>query len=121
MLNKKIAKIIRDLGLIIYLPQEVIPPGTNASPKQIFEANLVAVKDSDIIVSVLDKPGLGVSFELAYALALNKTIVAFRSDKQEYLGKILEGLWESLNEKHKASSLKELKYALEALLPRGID
>ncbi|MCK4386420.1 MAG: nucleoside 2-deoxyribosyltransferase [candidate division Zixibacteria bacterium] len=112
-LNKEITKIVKELGFEIYLPQEVIPPGTNASAKRVFEANLQAVKDGDIVLSVLDKPGLGVIFELAYALALKKSVILFRSDKQDYLGKIIEGLWGSFEEKNKAQTLEKLKKILK--------
>lgn len=112
-LNKEISEIVNEQGFECYFPQEVIPPGSNTSATRIVEANIQAVKNCDIVLSVLDKPGLGVIFELAYALALNKTIIVFRSDKQDYLGKVIEGLWERLEQKNKARTLEKLKEILK--------
>lgn len=114
-LNKEFSEIIKELGFEVYLPQEVIPPGTNAAAVRIFEANVQAVKNCDILLSVLDKPGLGVVFEIAYALALNKTIILFRSDMQNYLGKVIEGLWQSFDSQKKAQTIEELKLILRVL------
>lgn len=111
-LNSEIAQMVRDLGFEIYLPQIEIPPTGNTSATRVFESNIQAVRHSDIILSVLDKPGLGVAFELGYAIAINKIIIAFRSDEQDYLGKVLEGLWKSLEARYKAQTLEELKEIL---------
>lgn len=114
--NNELVEIANELGFDVYFPQEVIPPQNNASATRIFEANLQAIKDCDIVLSVLDKPGLGVIFELSYALAINKTIMVFRSDRQDYLGKVIEGLWEKLQQKYKAQTLDELKDVLRKIL-----
>jgi nucleoside 2-deoxyribosyltransferase len=113
-LNKKIVDIVKKLEFEFYFPQEVIPPGTNTAAVRIFEANVQAVKNCDIVLSVLDKPGLGVVFEIAYALAMNKTIILFRSDMQNYLGKVMEGLWQSFDSRKKAQTIEELRQILKA-------
>jgi len=111
--NEEIAQIMTDLGFEFYLPQEAIPPANSTSATSIFEANLQAVKNCDIVLSILDKPGLGVIFELAYALAINKPVILFRSDKQDYLGKVIEGLWEKHDPKNKSRTLEQLKRILK--------
>lgn len=114
-LNDVISSLVVDLGFTCYSPQEKIPPGSSLAPAVIFEENRRAVDESDIILCVLDKPGLGVVFELGYALAQGKTIVAFRSDQQDYLGKVLEGLWERLDTDRKATTLDRLREILSQL------
>jgi nucleoside 2-deoxyribosyltransferase len=111
-LNATIASIIRSCGYDCYVPQENLPPGGGASPTAVLQHNIEAVTASDLILSVLDKPGSGVVFELAYAFALRKPIVVFRSDKQDYLGKVLEGFWSITPATCKATSLEELRQIL---------
>lgn len=109
-LNKEITKILDNLGVDYYLPQEAIPPAENVDSTAVLEANLRAIKGCDVVLSILDKPGLGVIFELGQALAMKKPVVLFRSDMQDYMGKIMEGVWEV--ERDKARSLEELKTIL---------
>lgn len=111
-LNATLATLVRSCGYDCYVPQEHLPPGGGASPTAVLQYNIDAVTASDLILSVLDKPGSGVVFELAYAFALRKPIVVFRSDKQDYLGKVLEGFWSITPTGYKATSLEELRQIL---------
>ena len=111
--NKSLVKMLRKYNFEVYSPQEVLPPGIQVSATEIYNANLSAIAGSDIILCVLDKPGLGVIFELAQALAMKKKVIIFRSDIQDYLGKIIEGLWESIDNKYKAQNLQQLNDILE--------
>lgn len=119
LLNSKIANILIDLGYSVYLPQEIIPPNKNSSSIDIFNANLIAIKNCDIVLSILDKPGLGVAFELGFAISINKPTILFRSDVQDYLGKIMEGLWELTDINFKASSLEELRLVMKKFVKRS--
>lgn len=110
--NKKIKKLCLDCGFELYLPQEALPPGKSISAQLIYKANMNAILASDIILSILDKPGIGVAYELGFAKAMDKEIIVFRSDTQDYLGKIIEGFWDSLPRNRKAKSLFELKKIL---------
>lgn len=112
-LNLKIKRILKDEGFICVMPQEILPPGPNTDSKEVFVKNFELVKQSDIILSVLDSPGEGVIFELGVAYALGKPIIAFRSDRQDYLGKVVEGMWLTLPESKKAKNLKELRNRLK--------
>ena len=113
ILNTKIKEILEEEGFICILPQNILPPGPNADPKKVFRRNVELVKKCDIVLSVLDAPGEGVIFELGVAHALNKPIVAFRSNGQSYLGKVIEGLWLTLPESQKATTLEELRNRLK--------
>lgn len=112
-LNLKIKKILDEEGFICILPQDILPPGPNADSQEVFKQNFEFVKQCDIVLSVLDAPGEGVIFELGVAHALGKPIVAFRSDRQSYLGKVVEGLWLTLPEARKARSFDELRSKLK--------
>lgn len=110
-LNKEITKILDDLGIEYYLPQDAIQPGQGVDAAAVLEANLRAIEQCNVVLSVLDKPGLGVVFELGQALAMKKCVILFRSDMQDYLGKIMEGVW--AGQSNKARSLEELKAILQ--------
>jgi hypothetical protein len=114
-LNSTVAQIIRGTGHECYVPQEHLPPGGGASSVDVFEHNIRAVTESDAILTILDKPGSGVVFEVAYAFALDKPILVFRSDKQDYLGKVLEGFWATVPPGCRATTLEELQAALAQL------
>lgn len=114
-LNATVAKIVREIGHNCYVPQEHLPPGGGASSVDVFEHNLRAVSESDAVLTILDKPGSGVVFEVAYAFALDKPILVFRSDKQDYLGKVLEGFWATVPARRKATTLDELRMILNYL------
>lgn len=114
-LNIKIKKILEEEGFSCILPQEILPPGTKVDPSEILRQNVEFVKKSDIVLSVLDAPGEGVIFELGFAHALGKTIVAFRSNEASYLGKVIEGLWSALPESKKAVTIDELRIKLKCL------
>jgi nucleoside 2-deoxyribosyltransferase len=113
ILNTEIKEIIEEEGFTCILPQNILPPGTNADPKEVFRRNVEFVKKCDIVLSVLDAPGEGVIFELGVAHALNKPVIAFRSNRQSYLGKVIEGLWLTLPESRKATNLEELRERLK--------
>lgn len=115
-LNTTVATIVRGAGYHCYVPQEHLPPGGGATSTQVFQHNITAVSKVDLVLGVLDKPGSGVVFELAYAYALGKQILVFRSDKQDYLGKILEGFWEATPPRLRATTLEELQIRLIDLM-----
>ncbi|MBN1805220.1 MAG: nucleoside 2-deoxyribosyltransferase [Sedimentisphaerales bacterium] len=114
-LNKELKKLIKNSGFDCCIPQEILPPGENVNCIDVLKSNIDSLNECEIIISVLDKPGLGVIFELAYAYAINKEIILFRTDKQDYLGKIIEGFWSEMPGKRRARSLNELKNILNKL------
>jgi nucleoside 2-deoxyribosyltransferase len=119
ILNRKIKQILEDEGFICVMPQEILPPGPNTDAKEVFARNFELVKQCDIILSVLDAPGEGVIFELGVAHALGKPIIAFRSDRQGYHGKVVEGMWLTLPKSRKAKSLEELRGRLKHFRASG--
>ncbi|SRR6266852_6659345 len=114
-LNAELADLVERAGHSVYLPQREIPVGTSVSSAEILQANTTSMLASDIVLAVLDKPGLGVAFELGVAYVVNKPIVLFRTDTQDYLGKALEGLWQSHRHELKASTVEELRLVLSRL------
>lgn len=106
--NERLKRIVIEEGLECLLPQEILPPGRNIDEVEILKTNQRLIESSDIILSVLDKPGEGVIFELGVAFTLGKPIVIFRSDEKNYLGKIVEGIYKLIPQDRKTGNLQEL-------------
>lgn len=113
LLNTKIKEILEEEGFTCIFPQGILPPGPNADPREVFRQNVAFVRECDVVLSVLDEPGEGVIFELGVAQALNKPIIAFRSNGFSYLGKVIEGFWLTLPKLQKATTLAELRNRLK--------
>ena len=118
-LNMEIDRIVKEIGYRTYLPQANIPPGSDVDPLKVLKANIAAVSKSDLVLTVLDKPGLGVAFELGYSVASKKKVIAFRTDPQDYLGKVVEGFWQDLPQASKATSFRELKTILRTWVEKS--
>ncbi len=108
LFNDKLKVMLEEEGFKCIMPQEILPPGPNTDPVKILNSNQRLIESSDIVLSILDKPGEGVIFELGVAFALGKLIVIFRSDEQEYLGKIVEGIYQLIPNDRKTGNIKEL-------------
>lgn len=121
LLNQKILEVLSPFGFEMYLPEREIPAGTSMIASEILGANVAAIDSSDLVIAVLDKPGLGVAFELGFATAKGKRIVIFRSDPQDYLGKILEGLYEQIPRNARCTSLAELQRCMERYAQVTVD
>jgi len=115
LFNEQIKSLLEEEGFKCIFPQQMLPPGPETSPIEVFRQNAKFVKDCDVVLSVLDAPGEGVFFELGLAYALGKPIIVFRSDRQNYLGKVVEGLWQMMPDLRKASNLEELRHAVRYL------
>lgn len=108
LFNEELKRVLEKEGFECVVPQEILPPGPNTDPIKILRNNQCLIESSDIVLSVLDKPGEGVIFELGIAFALGKPLVIFRSDEQEYLGKVVEGIYNLIPDDRKTGNLKEL-------------
>ncbi len=113
LFNRRLKRILTEEGFECLLPQEILQPGKNVDNVQILKNNARFITSCDIVLSVLDKPGEGVIFELGFAIALKKPIIIFRSDEQDYLGKVIEGLYETIPKDRKAANVKELRSVLK--------
>jgi len=116
LFNEELKRVLEEEGFECIMPQEILPPGPNTDPIKILRNNQHLIESSDIVLSVLDKPGEGVIFELGVAFAIGKPIVIFRSDEQDYLGKVVEGIYELMPEDRKAGNLQELKKIIRKCL-----
>jgi nucleoside 2-deoxyribosyltransferase len=80
--NEKLVTMLKnDLSNFkFWFPQEEI--GTETDPKKIFNLCTNAIKDSDIILAIMDgpDPDSGTCFECGYAYGLGKTIYTVRTD-----------------------------------------
>jgi nucleoside 2-deoxyribosyltransferase len=119
-LNDRIAELCTRAGLSPFVPQHDIPE--SASSVQILEHNEVAVDESELVITVFDTAGAGVALELGRARARHKLIIGFRSRRsqtREQLGMMLEGAWADLPQTRRASSLAELRVALQHAMSVG--
>lgn len=116
LFNERLKRILVEEGFECLLPQETLPPGQNTDDIQALKNNMHLIEACDIVLSVLDKPGEGVIFELGVAFALGKPIIIFRSDKQDYLGKIIEGIYKLVPEDRKTGNLQELRTIIKKCL-----
>ena len=82
--NRKLKDGIRSAGFKVFLPQEDSNniKDEKARQKIIFTKNEVAIKNSDIIVAVIDGTDVdsGTAWEIGYAYALGKPILGLRTD-----------------------------------------
>lgn len=106
--NERLKRIVIEEGLECLLPQEILPPGRNIDEVEILKTNQRLIESSDIVLSVLDKPGEGVIFELGVAFTLGKPIIILRSNEQDNLGKTIEGIYKLLPQDRKTGNLQEL-------------
>ena len=67
-------------GVLIIWPHEIVP--CLALPLQIFQANLQALKEADIMVAMLDGPQVddGTAWEIGYFFMQGKKILGIRTD-----------------------------------------
>ncbi len=93
--NLKLSRIL-EARFDVYLPQrdggllnERVKAGNNVSEasKEIFETDIAAIEQSDLIIAVLDGRTVdeGVSIELGYAYALRKKCFGLQTDPRRLL------------------------------------
>ena len=114
-LNNRIYNLCIKFGLKVFLPQKELPLGSRITARHILETNEKAVDDSDFIIAVFDRAGVGVAMELERARMLKKNIIGYRSKRSqesEYLGKMLQGAWDRLPKRLKTGCIRELENIL---------
>ena len=85
--NRKLRDQITERGFSVFLPQEDSNDTTDMRHEEkqnyIFQQNLEAIDNSDIIIAVLDGGSdvdSGTAWELGYAFANKKTVLALKTD-----------------------------------------
>jgi len=83
--NRKLADIISGYAMQVHLPQDCGDSEhsrTISIQKEIFEKNLQAIDNADIVVAVIDgaDSDSGTSLEMGYAFAQRKKIISLRTD-----------------------------------------
>ena len=89
MLNDLLAKLLEEEGFSTYLPQRDTPLVSDV--KEVFEANIKAISSANIVVAVLVNHGRDLGFELGYAYALGKPIIALVGDDDYKKDKMIFG------------------------------
>ena len=83
--NAKIAAMLRDRYFHVHLPQDIgdcIASRDAGDHKEIFAKNLEELKNSDIVVAVIDGSDAdsGTAWEMGYAYASGKQVIGIRTD-----------------------------------------
>ena len=123
--NRKLRDFLRSLGFETYLPQEDCGTAydlmnskedVSVTRKKIFDIDIVEVKDSDIILCVLDGrvPDEGVCIELGVAYSLGKICIGYSTDRRSFdkhgVNLMIEGCLQ-----HITHSKEELETVLKSL------
>lgn len=119
--NKSIAEMIRQHLFDVYLPQDI---GDDCAIREtsehtrIYEHNKKALDDSDIVVAIIDGADAdsGTAWEMGYATALGKPVIALRTDfrmvgRQERVNLMLEQSSKVI------SSIRQILEAVNSPLP----
>ncbi len=80
--NRKLRDEIKKIGFEVFLPQEDSNNKYNSSHQAIFEKNIAAINNSDVMVAVLDGADVdsGTAWEIGYAYATGKPVFGLRTD-----------------------------------------
>ena len=81
--NWKLAHLLRQVGLIVFLPQEIEPKCVGKeTASEIFLLDVDGIDTSDAVVAIMDQPDpdSGTCWEMGYAYARGKLILAIRTD-----------------------------------------
>ena len=81
-LNREVADVLEHSGYSVYLPQRDAP--ATGSSADVFASNIEALRRADVVVAVLVNYGRDLAFELGFAHALGKPIIAL-AETSEYL------------------------------------
>lgn len=83
--NVKIAKELSRYGMVVHLPQDCgdsVSSRDESMQDQIFKKNIEALDNSDLVIAIIDGADAdsGTSWEIGYAYAKGKKIIALRTD-----------------------------------------
>lgn len=87
--NKEAASALKDLFYSVHLPQELDDDAESREENRelmIYQKNLEALKKADIVVGVIDGADAdsGTAWEMGYASALGKRVIALRTDFRRF-------------------------------------
>jgi len=94
---RKVVEELKKSGLEVlteaWILNEVLDVDRGVPPEEIFERDLKALDDADVVLADVNFPSLGVGFEIAYALLRGKRVVAFcREDRARKLSALILGI-----------------------------
>lgn len=89
MFNKTVAERLEELHYAVHLPQELDDDAAGRSENRellIYRENLEALKNADIVVAVIDGADAdsGTAWEMGYAAAQGKRVLALRTDFRKF-------------------------------------
>lgn len=79
-----------EAGFDVWMPQEslFVREGALEEKKRIYEADIAALKECDVVVAVLDGVDVdcGVAFEIGFAVALGSRFLGLKTDHRVFPG-----------------------------------
>ena len=122
--NEKVAKELQEAGFDVWMAQEApfIKEGTDEEKRSIYEGDTTALKNSDVVVAVLDGIDVesGVAFEIGYAAALGKPIIGLKTDYRNFSKIENVNLIIEVSVKGIYGSTKEVIEALRSVQPKEV-
>lgn len=86
--NARLALELRQHDYTVWLAQETpfITTGSRRERHQIYQQDIAALENSDLLVAVLHGPDVdaGTAFEVGYAIARHKPVVGFKTDYRTF-------------------------------------
>ncbi len=115
--NRKAADVLEALHFHVHLPQELDDDADSRKGNReeaIYFGNLAALKEADIVVGVIDGADAdsGTAWEMGYAHAAGKRVIALRTDFRRFSGNECVNLMLEM-EAEVVCSLEELRELLE--------
>ncbi|SRR6266436_7916225 len=83
MWNAKLTELLRAAGLEVFAPQEIEPSRTGSEmATEIFHLDVIGIDSCQAVVAIMDQPDpdSGTCWEMGYAYAKGKLILAVRTD-----------------------------------------
>lgn len=91
--NKIIINELKKYGFTILTEFILGDIEVDVPPVEIYRRDINLLRESDILIADISYPSLGVGFEIAYALNLNKKVIALcRKDRIENTSRLILGI-----------------------------
>lgn len=95
--DKRIISGLKSMGFKVLTFDWIVSDSTDLerglTPLEIFERDMKLLNECDFVIADVSYPSLGVGFEIAYALLMNKLVIAFcRKDRVEKTSALIRGI-----------------------------
>lgn len=81
--ERSVCKLLRDLGYEVFAPVEqgILEPDADTDIRSsIFNSNVVAIQDSDVVFAITNDKDMGTIWEAGYAFGIGKPVIYYCED-----------------------------------------